>query len=109
MHALEFGFACAPDHSERREYDRFHGLERRARRLGRIERTMFDWGTLQIAVVTLTAFLTGLKLAMLLARRVNPFAVGLGKRGVARWVEVAAPLVVTVWLWIVLRYALRID
>lgn len=70
---------------------------------------MSEWGILQLLVVTLTAFVTGVKLAVLLARRVNPFAVGVGKRGLARSVEVAAPLVVTAWLWVVLRYALQID
>lgn len=70
---------------------------------------MTDWGIVQIALLMVIAFVTGVKLVALLARRVNPFAVGIGKRGLARWVEVAAPLTVTVWLWLVLRYSLQID
>jgi protein-S-isoprenylcysteine O-methyltransferase Ste14 len=66
-------------------------------------------GLAQLTLLSIIAVVTGLKLVALSARRVNPFAVGVGKRGLVRLVEVSAPLIVTIWLWVVLRYSLGID
>jgi len=49
------------------------------------------------------------KVILLVRRGINPFAVGAGKRGLARWVELSMPVLLAIWVLMILGYTLHVD
>lgn len=72
-------------------------------------RTMNWVDNSQLAVIAGYAIVTTAKLGLVIRRRVHPVAIGVGKKGVARYIELALPIAMGFWAWLVVRYALHLN
>jgi hypothetical protein len=62
------------------------------------------WDRFQTVALAAFLLIFGAKLTAALATGSRPLAIGVGKRGAARYVEFALPLAFVVWVWVILSH-----